>query len=75
MSLTALIDRIRDDIDDGDQMAEQLGVDLHERVDVRYLDVEALLRVAEVLDRDGHLTARAADLIVERALVDDGDGR
>lgn len=69
MSLAALINRVRDDIEDGDHLAYELGVEHHERVDVRYDDVEALLRVAERLEREQIIDVSEADGIIERALA------
>lgn len=70
MTLADLINRIRDDIDHGDQLAQDLGVEQHERVDLRYDDVEALLRIAERLDDVEIIDLAEADDIVARLLID-----
>ncbi|WP_431903690.1 hypothetical protein [Nonomuraea sp. bgisy101] len=70
MSLADLTERIRGDIDQGDQLADELGVEQHERVDVVYSDLEALLRVVERLEHDGIIDVSEADDIVAEALCD-----
>ncbi|MEV4158989.1 hypothetical protein [Nonomuraea dietziae] len=68
MSLADLTERIRDDIDHGEQLADELGVEQHERVDVVYSDLEALLRVLERLEHDGIIDVSEADDIIAEAL-------
>ncbi|MFF3671709.1 hypothetical protein [Microtetraspora malaysiensis] len=69
MTLTELIARMREDLANGDARARELRVQAGERCEVRRVYVEALLRVADLLDA-GLLDLPAADQIVKEATAD-----